>query len=59
MIYGYVVERIERGSVTHIGAESIQEAEQILCSIPRSYRGSVYPLYDKNILLPPSNEENE
>lgn len=59
MITRYVVEKIHGTVVTHILAENIREAEQIFCSIPRPDRGSVYPLYTKNILDYNNRQEDE
>jgi hypothetical protein len=59
MYVKYVVEKIEKGIVTHIGAENIREAEWILRSISKPYRGSVYPLYSKTILVDKENKEDE
>jgi hypothetical protein len=59
MYLKYVVERIEGEIVTHIGASSVQEAEQILRSIPKKDRGQVYPLYLKEILNNEENKEDE
>ena len=58
MFLQYVVEKIEGGLVTHIGAEHIREAQEILRSIPKQHRGSVYPLYLKDILVNKKEKED-
>ena len=47
----YVVEKIEKGAVIHIGVKDIQEAERVLLTIPEHNRGSVYFLYTIETLL--------
>jgi hypothetical protein len=55
----YVVEKIEKGKTIHIGAENIRDAEQILCLISKQHRGSVYPLYSKDILVNETKEDQQ
>jgi hypothetical protein len=58
MVLRYVVERVDGTAVTHIGAENVSDAQKILLSIPKKYRGSVYPLYTKEVLIISDNQED-
>lgn len=51
MLLRFVVEKVEKGAVTHIGVENLREAEEVLSSIPKKNRGGTYRLYTKEMIL--------